>query len=92
METLRFELHGASEDTSNWDECDAELLEYDIIDFEKFIDKLDVKYGDWMDHINDYRYTITLNEKQEKELVEEFEEMDRKMEHCFISYESISEV
>ena len=45
-----------------------------------------------MDHINDYRYSITLNEKQEKELVEEFEEMDRKMEHCFISYESISEV
>ncbi len=92
METLRFELHGASEDTSNWDECDVELLEYDIIDFEKFIDKLDAKYGDCMDHINDYRYSITLNENQEKELVEEFEEMDRKLEHCFISYEAISEV
>lgn len=90
--TLIFELHGADEDTSNWDECDAELLEYDIIDFEKFIDKLDAKYGDYMDHINDYRYTITLNEKQEKELIEEFEKMDRKMEQCFISYESISEV
>ena len=71
METLRFELHGASEDTSNWDECDVELLEYDIIDFEKFIDKLDAKYGDCMDHINDYRYTITLNEKQEKEISNE---------------------
>ena len=90
--TLIFELHGADEDTSNWDECDLEYLEYDIIDFDKFIDKLDAKYGDYMNHINDYRYTIKLNRNQEKELIEEFEKMDHKMEQCFISYDSIDGV
>lgn len=92
METIKFELVGANEDTSNWDESDAEMLEYDIINYERLIDKLDAKYGDYMDHIDDYRYSITLNEKQQKEFIEELDEMDRKMEHCFISYESISEV
>lgn len=29
-ETLRFELKGTNEDTSNWDESDVEMLEYDI--------------------------------------------------------------
>lgn len=87
METIKFELVGANEDTSNWDECDAEMLEYDIINFEKFIDKLDAKYGDYMDHINDYRYSIILNEKQQKEFIEEIEEIDCKLEHGFISYE-----
>lgn len=92
METLRFELNGASEDTSNWGESDAEMLEYDIIDYERFIDKLEAKYGDCMDHINDYRYTITLNEKQQKEFIEELEKIDSKLEHGFISYEFLSEV
>lgn len=45
-----------------------------------------------MNHINDYRYTIKLNRNQEKELIEEFEKMDHKMEQCFISYESIDGV
>lgn len=88
--TCKFKLGGADEDTSNWDESDAEYFEMDLRYFDAFIEQLNGKYSDLLDHIDDYRYTIS-NLKQEdlSETERLFDEIDSEMDYCHIDYEFI---
>ncbi|MDY2735186.1 hypothetical protein, partial [Intestinibacter sp.] len=88
--TCKFKLGGADEDTSNWDESDAEYHEMDLRYFSSFIDKLDAKYDDRLDKIDDYRYTVSnLSDDELGELESLFNELDNDMDYCWISYDFI---
>lgn len=88
--TCKFKLGGADEDTSRWDESDAEYFEMDLRYFDSFIDKLDAKYGDRLDKIDDYRYTVSnLSDDELGELESLFNELDNDMDYCWISYDFI---
>lgn len=88
--TCKFKLGGADEDTSNWDESDAEYHEMDLRYFNSFIDGLDAKYDNRLDHIDDYRYTVSsLTQDELGELERLFNELDNDMDYCWISYDFI---
>ena len=88
--TCKFKLGGADEDTSNWDESDAEYHEMDLRYFDAFIDKLDAKYDDRLERIDDYRYTVSsLTQDELGELESLFNELENDMDYCWISYDII---
>ena len=84
----KFRLGGADEDTSHWDESDAEYHEMDLRYFSSFIDELDAKYDDRLDSIDDYRYTVSnLTQDELGELESLFDKIEGDLDYCWISYD-----
>lgn len=83
----RFELRGTDE--YSYEDTDAELVENDIdIYNSSLIEKLEEKFGDRLEHLEYYRYTVSnITDDEECVLTDMFEEVEGDLEHCYISYD-----
>lgn len=86
--TCKLNLGDADEDISDWEESDKEYFELDKRHYEGLIEELENKYGDKLDHIEDYRYSISNLEENDLEVLEElFSDTESNLDYCYIKYD-----
>lgn len=88
--TCKLDLGNSDEDISNWEESDKEYFELDKRHYEGLIEELENKYGDKLDHIENYRYSISNLDESDLEVLEGlFSDTESNLDYCYIRYDFI---
>lgn len=86
--TCKLDLGDADEDISDWEESDKEYFELDKRHYEGLIEELENKYGDKLDHIEGYRYSVSNLNEDDIELLESLiQDTESNLDYCYVRYD-----
>lgn len=86
--TCKLDLGDADEDISDWEESDKAYFELDKKHYEGLIEELENKYGDRLDHIEGYRYSVSnLNEDDIEFLESLIQDTESNLDYCYVRYD-----
>lgn len=79
------------EDETYWEYPIAECVESDISYYEGMIEEIENNYGDQLDHLEDYRYTISHLRENDIEFLEKlFSNTEGNLNYCYVKYDFIN--